>query len=152
MGLAPLAHSRNELALCYRERYELELAMQILYDGLKLVEQNSFFHTNLFYIHLFFNCNVKDAIETQTYYTNLTGKELIYDSEARKKYETFIHHFEDIHNGKAEHEINGTYIGECIYAKKAYKTAANLLKMLLKNYPNLAMYKNLRQSLPPQYI
>ncbi len=144
-------HSRNELASCYREIDALPLAMQTLQDGLKLVETNNHFHTNLFIIHLFFTCNVEFAIVVKKEYTDLTGQELIRDKEVRKKYDMFIHHFEDIHNGFADHELNSSYLGECIYTKKAYQTAVKLLKQLRLIHPNQTMYKNLCQSLPPQY-
>jgi predicted Zn-dependent protease len=145
------AHSRNELASCYREKYELDLARRILKDGLILVKNNNHFYTNLFIIHLFFSCEVDNALDIKKEYLNLTGEELIRDKMVRQKYDDFIHHFEAIHSGQADHELNGKYLEECISSKRAYQTAAKLLNKLLKTHPESFWYTRLRKELPPQY-
>lgn len=144
-------HSRNELAFCYRERYELDLATGVLQEGLKLVKTNNHFYTNLFTIHLFFSCQVEFALSIRKDYKDLTGEELIRDKPVRQKYDEFIHYFDDIHNGHANHEICCKYLDDCINNKRAYITAVNLLGKLLEIYPNTFWYQKLYKELPPQY-
>ena len=145
------APSRNELANCYRELHNLDLAIEILKEGLKLVDKSNHFHTNLFYVHLFFTCQKEEAILVRDHYTALTGDKLIRDELFRKLYDDFIHQFEAIHDGQAEAEITNNYLTECIHHKKAYATAAKILNKLLKAHPRSFSYQRLRQNIPPQY-
>ena len=145
------SHSRNELATCYRETDALYLAVKTLYDGLKLVNDSNHFHTNLFIIHLFFSCEVAVATLVKEQYALLTNAQLIRDTKMREKYDAFIFHFEDIHCGRANQDVTGSYLDECINVKRAYRTAVGLLTKLLKVYPDAYVYKRLCRDLPPQY-
>ena len=119
----------NELATCQRELERYSAALETLNRGLTLQPDNNHFHSNKFFIHLFFTLNKNEAIAVQNYYENNFGKKLILKLELHDLYNRFLEHFEAIHNLTIEEDLVRKYIDEC-QKKRAFKTAKFLLEKL----------------------
>lgn len=121
--------SLNELATCQRELERFTAALETLNRGLTLQPDNNHFHSNKFFIHLFFTLNKNEAIVVRDYYEQTFGKKLMLKSELQDLYNRFLEHFEAIHNLLVEEELVRQYIEEC-QKKRAMKTANTLLLKL----------------------
>lgn len=116
----------NELATCQRELERYSAALETLNRGLTLQPDNNHFHSNKFFIHLFFTLNKNEAIAIRDYYEQTFGKKLMLKSELQDLYNRFLEHFEAIHNLLIEEDLVRRYIEEC-QKKRAFNTAKSLL-------------------------
>ena len=123
--------SLNELATCQRELERYSAALETLNRGLTLQPDNNHFHSNKFFIHLFFTINKNEAVAVRDYYEQTFGKKLILKLELQELYNRFLEHFEAIHNLLIEEDLVRRYIEEC-RKKRALKTANSLLLKLGK--------------------
>ena len=123
--------SLNELATCQRELERYSAALETLNRGLMLQPDNNHFHSNKFFIHLFFTLNKNEAIAVRDYYENTYGKKLILKTELNELYYHFLENFEAIHNLSIDENLVRQYIDECM-KKRALKTAKTLLLKLDK--------------------
>ncbi len=121
--------SLNELATCQRELDRFTAALETLDRGLKLQPDNNHFHSNKFFIHLFFTLDRHGAFAVRQAYEQAFGKNLILKSELHHLYNQFLEHFEGIHNVSADRILIKSYIEEC-QKKRALKTAQSLLDKL----------------------
>lgn len=121
--------SLNELATCQRELERYSAALETLNRGLTLQPDNNHFHSNKYFIHLFFTLNKNEAIAVRDYYEQTFGKKLMLKSELQDLYNRFLEHFEAIHNLLIEEDLVRRYIEEC-QKKRAFNTAKSLLAKL----------------------
>lgn len=121
--------SLNELATCQRELERYSAALETLNRGLMLQPDNNHFHSNKFFIHLFFTLNKNEAIFIRDNYEQTYSKKLILKSELQDLYNRFLDHFEAIHNVLIEEDLVRKYIEEC-QKKRAFNTAKSLIAKL----------------------
>ncbi len=116
----------NELAICQRELDRYTGALETLNRGLLIQPENNHFHSNKFFIHLFFTLNKNEAIAVRDNYERNFGRKLIIKPKLQDLYNQFLEYFEDIHNVSVHITLFNCYIEEC-QKKRAFNTAKNLL-------------------------
>lgn len=118
--------SLNELATCQRELDRYNAALETLDRGLKLQPDNNHFHSNKFFIHLFFTLDKNQALAVRDAYQQAYGKNLILKLDLHHLYNQFLEHFDGIHTLSVDEILIKNYISEC-EKKRAFKTAQSLL-------------------------
>jgi tetratricopeptide (TPR) repeat protein len=121
----------NELATCYRELNRLQSAIETLELGLTWSPRNNHFHTNLFFIHLFFTLDTEGAKQVRDNYYAETGEHLIQNESMRAVYDEFLTHLKDIKGAMVQNNLLERYLKECLQ-KRAFTTARYLIDRIKK--------------------